>query len=104
MSGDIWLWWFENFLLQIPDITYDIAYNTTAKFLCQADAYPPAEVNWYKNGDILSKDDISVSSDGFVLTIKHMQPNDTGKIKCEINNIHHIKTFTFKIKITGVGT
>lgn len=88
----------------VTDKIYDIAYKGTDRFACKVDAHPPAQVNWYKNGNILPKDNILVSSDGFVLTIKNMQPMDAGKYMCEIKNINHNKNYPFEIQISGVGT
>lgn len=72
-------------------------------FVCKVDAYPPAQVIWYKNGKVYPKNDKSMSSDGLTLTIKHMQPDDQAKYKCEVKNSITSSECPFAIRMSGVG-
>lgn len=86
---------------QFSDVT--IKYNDLVHLKCKVDAYPHANVTWYKNEVRLSKED-GITDDGSELMIQHMKFVNEGKYSCKVKNELHERAFPFEIKISGIGT
>lgn len=73
---------------------------------CAVDAYPPAEITWYKNDKIFSPTanvEIQVSHDDSVVTIKNSTIADEGKYTCEAKNEDTAHSVDMYITIVGLG-
>ncbi|CAB3232089.1 unnamed protein product [Arctia plantaginis] len=89
-------------VLQTPEDT-TVEYGKEGRLFCQVSAYPEAEIKWYHNHTIVTKEeDLEVLSDENALLIKNMNVDKTGDYECEVSNTMHTKTYNAAVTISGM--
>ncbi|XP_045537943.1 leucine-rich repeats and immunoglobulin-like domains protein 1 [Papilio machaon] len=80
-----------------------VEYNKEEKLYCNVKAIPPANVTWYLNGkEVVTDDNLSISSDQMTLHIREMKPKYVGNFLCEIRNNMKRLVHNIQLTITGV--
>lgn len=88
----------------LPPRNARIPINGTARFDGKVRGHPEPHISWYKNGQLVPKDDRYVteqSSRGtFSLLIKEVQKEDAGKFTCETANVAGARQVTVELTVT----
>lgn len=76
------------------------AYENESVTLCAIVSHEQANVRWLKDGQLLNKDNIHISSDGKIhkLTINPLQLFDSGDYVCDISTDEMFFSLTVKGK------
>ncbi|CAH0719141.1 unnamed protein product, partial [Brenthis ino] len=94
----------QNMFLNIFEYPKDIKieYKKSKELKCKIDAYPPAQISWYRNNKKLSNnEDLEITPDNITLRIKQMQPYLKGKYYVEISNKFKTEKILFNVFIVG---
>lgn len=77
-----------------------LSLGTNHKLKCRAEGTPRPQVEWYKDGQLLSQS-ANALFEGFSLRLSDLRLRDSGRYMCKaINNLGSI-TFTYTVTVTG---
>ncbi|CAH0719136.1 unnamed protein product, partial [Brenthis ino] len=93
---------YDKFEIEVVVEYIKIEYKKSKELKCKIDAYPPAQISWYRNNKKLSNnEDLEITPDNITLRIKQMQPYLKGKYYVEISNKFKTEKILFNVFIVG---
>lgn len=93
-----------NFTIPLRDKIKD--YNSEVNFVCEANAIPDVNYTWYKNAELLDKEQLDrdkfIVQDN-VLTIKYLDPQkDDGMYQCRAHNQLHAVFSSAQLRVLSM--
>ena len=89
----------------------EVILNNTVHLNCPANANPPPQITWYKNGDEMKYDDytdkdgrIQILNDGKILMISNSSLGDTARYTCIARNPVGENEMNHDLKVQGMHT